>query len=92
MASIGQPTLAAEAAQVLIQASRTPASAPVVLTEREQEVLGLLVEGLNNQQIAERLVVSRSTVKFHVSSILSKLGVSSRTEAVALALKNHLVK
>jgi NarL family two-component system response regulator LiaR len=92
MASIGQPTLAAEAAQVLIQASRAPASAQVELTEREQEVLGLLVEGLNNLQIAERLVVSRSTVKFHVSSILSKLGVSSRTEAVALALKNHLVK
>ena len=92
MASIGQPTLAAEAAQVLIQASRNPTNAPVELTEREQEVLALLVEGLNNLQIAERLVVSRSTVKFHVSSILSKLGVSSRTEAVALALKNHLVK
>jgi NarL family two-component system response regulator LiaR len=92
MASIGQPTLAAEAAQVLIQASRNPTSETVELTDREQEVLALLVEGLNNLQIAERLVVSRSTVKFHVSSILSKLGVSSRTEAVALALKHHLVK
>ena len=92
MANIGQPTLAAEAAQVLIQASRQAASPRIELTEREQEVLALLVEGLSNLQIAERLVVSRSTVKFHVSSILSKLGVSSRTEAVALALKNHLVK
>jgi len=92
MANIGQPTLAAEAAQVLIQASRQATSPRIELTEREQEVLALLVEGLSNLQIAERLVVSRSTVKFHVSSILSKLGVSSRTEAVALALKNHLVK
>ncbi len=90
-AHIGRPTLAVEAAQVLIQASRNPAASTVDLTEREREVLGLLVNGLNNNQIADRLVVSRSTVKFHVSSILAKLGVSSRTEAVALALKNHLV-
>jgi NarL family two-component system response regulator LiaR len=51
-----------------------------------------MVEGLANNDIAERLVVSQSTVKFHVSNVLSKLGVSSRTEAVALALKHHLVK
>jgi two-component system, NarL family, response regulator LiaR len=88
----GQPTLAAEAAKALIKASREPAEPIYDLTEREKEVLGLLVEGLNNNQIAERLVVSKSTVKFHVSSILSKLVVSSRTEAVALALKNNLVK
>ncbi len=91
-ANVGSPTLAAEAAQVLIQASRRPAEPLVELTEREREVLALLVEGLNNNQIAERLVITLSTVKFHVSSILSKLGVSSRTEAVALALKNNLVK
>ena len=61
------------------------------LTEREQEVLVLMVEGLSNPDIAERLVVSRSTVKFHVSNVLSKLGASSRTEAVSLALKRNLV-
>ncbi|MBC7121344.1 MAG: response regulator transcription factor, partial [Candidatus Methanosuratus sp.] len=56
-----------------------------------KEVLKLMVEGLSNPEIAERLIVSRSTVKFHVSSILSKLGASSRTEAVAMALQQHLV-
>jgi NarL family two-component system response regulator LiaR len=68
---------------------------PVVgadLTDREREVLLLMVDGLNNPEIAGCLVISRGTVKFHVSSILSKLGVSSRTEAVSFALQNHLVK
>lgn len=54
-------------------------------------MLALLVQGLNNPEIAERLVVSRSTAKFHVSSILSKLGVASRTEAVAMAVKEGLL-
>jgi NarL family two-component system response regulator LiaR len=51
-----------------------------------------MVEGLPNLEIGNRLVVSQSTVKFHVSNVLSKLGVTSRTEAVSLALKHHLVK
>jgi len=90
-AHAGRSTLAPEAAQALIHAA-THAPAPHFdLTPRELEVLALIVEGLNNTEIAKRLVVSRSTVKFHVSSILSKLGVSSRTEAVALAVQNHLV-
>jgi NarL family two-component system response regulator LiaR len=90
-AHAGRPTLAPEAAHVLIQASQKPRSIGDDLTTREREILSLLVAGLSNPDIAEQLVVSRSTVKFHVSSILSKLGVSSRTQAVTLALQNKLV-
>jgi NarL family two-component system response regulator LiaR len=55
-------------------------------------VLSLLVEGLSNAEIAERLVISIATVKFHVRGILSKLGVSSRTEAVTLAWQENLIR
>ena len=90
-AHAGRPTLAPEAAEALIHAATHPPAPGHDLTPREREVLALMVEGLRNADIAERLTVSRSTVKFHVSRILSKLSVSSRTEAVALALQHHLV-
>lgn len=90
-AYIGKPTLAPEAAQILIQASRQPYHPGIDLTTREREVLALLVEGRTNPEIAQTLVVSKSTVKFHVSSILNKLQVSSRTEAVAKALQENLL-
>jgi DNA-binding NarL/FixJ family response regulator len=54
------------------------------LTERENDVLRLLAEGLPNQQIAERMVVRESTVKFHIQNIFQKLGVTNRTEAAQL--------
>jgi NarL family two-component system response regulator LiaR len=90
-AHAGRPILAPEAAQALIHATTHPPAPGQDLTPREREVLALMVMGLNNPDIAQRLVVSQSTVKFHVSSILSKLGATSRTEAVALAVQHHLV-
>lgn len=87
----GRPTLAPEATQVLIKASTRKKSPDAELTQREKEVLKMMAEGLSNPEIAQRLIVSRSTVKFHVSSILSKLSVSSRTEAVSLAIQRKLV-
>jgi len=61
------------------------------LTEREIEVLNLVAEGFSNPEIAKQLNVSRNTIKFHVSSIIGKLGASSRTEAVTLGLKRGLI-
>ena len=91
-AAAGQPSLSPAAAQVLIHNVSEPEQPHMEMTGREQEILELMVEGLSNNEIAERLIVSQSTVKFHVSNILSKLGVTGRTEAVALAIKHHLVK
>jgi NarL family two-component system response regulator LiaR len=90
-AHAGRATLSPEAAQVLVETANQPPMPGLDLTERERAVLALMVEGLNNTQIAGRLTVSPSTVKSHVSNILSKLGVSSRTEAVTLALRHGLV-
>ncbi len=88
----GQPSLSPEAAQVLIKKVNEPAQPDYDITEREKEILALMVEGLSNADIASRLIVSQSTVKFHVSNIPSKLAATSRTEAVALAIKHNLVK
>lgn len=90
-AATGRSALSPEVARLLIQDIRKAAGKDYDLSEREREILKLMVEGLSNIAIAERLVITQSTVKFHVSNILSKLGVDSRTEAVAFALRQRLV-
>jgi NarL family two-component system response regulator LiaR len=87
----GRPTIDPAAAQVLVRAARQPSSLGSDLTAREREVLALLAEGMPNKKIAQVLTVSPGTVRLHVSNILSKLGVSNRTEAATLALQHNLV-
>ncbi len=86
----GRMTLSPEAAEALIHA-RAQAKETDHLTERELEVLKLMVNGLNNAQIAERLVVSLSTVKYHIGNILMKLRVDNRVAAVTVAMQNKLI-
>lgn len=92
-AHAGQPTLTAAALEALVRpAESSPNSAsPAVLTPREREVLLLLAQGKSNAQIAESLVVSVAAAKYHVGSILSKLGAANRTEAVARAQELGLI-
>jgi NarL family two-component system response regulator LiaR len=90
-AHAGRSTLAPEAIQALIQPADPGAAPGHDLTPRERDVLALLVTGLNNPEIAKQLYISPSTVKVHVSNILSKLGVSNRGEAIALAIQHKLV-
>jgi NarL family two-component system response regulator LiaR len=90
-AHAGHSTLSPQATQSLVQAATQPPHPGHDLTERERDVLVLMVAGLNNTEIAEKLVVTSSTIKSHVSNILAKLGVASRTEAAALAVRYHLV-
>lgn len=92
LAHRGMPTLAASAARALVHtvATHTPKIGHD-LTEREREVLRLLAAGYSNQRIAEQLVITPATVKFHTRGIRSKLGTTSRTETVLVALQHHLV-
>ncbi|MFQ3673246.1 MAG: response regulator transcription factor, partial [Aggregatilineales bacterium] len=90
-AARGERILSAEATQALINAATRPTVASYNLTEREREVLQYVVAGLTNAEIAERMYISRSTVKFHVSSLLAKLNVATRAEAITVALKAGLV-
>lgn len=83
----GRKQIAPAMAQKLVE--RVHADA---LTEREAEVLRLLVAGINNAEIAARLFVAESTVKFHITHILSKLGVTDRTQAVVVALRRGLAR
>jgi two-component system, NarL family, nitrate/nitrite response regulator NarL len=78
-------------AQALLHLGESSGTAPSLLSPREQEVLGLLSEGLSNRDVAERLGISRHTAKFHVNAILDKLGATTRTEAVVLAARGGLL-
>jgi NarL family two-component system response regulator LiaR len=90
-AASGRSTLSPEAARVLIQATRPTKQSFCDLTEREMEVLHLVVQGQSNQQIADAMIITVATVKAHISSILAKLQVASRTEAIAFAIKHKIV-
>ena len=90
-ASRGMSTLAPFAHKVIVCGPRRPPQLGHDLTDREREVLVLLVTGLPNKEIAKRLVITLATVKFHARSIRNKLGTSNRTETVVLALTHHLV-
>jgi NarL family two-component system response regulator LiaR len=86
---IARTLMSAVAAREESQASRAPAP-PDELTERELEVLRLIAGGLNNREIAEKLVISEKTVKTYVSSILGKLHLEDRTQAAIYALRHGL--
>ena len=86
----GKMTLSPEAAEALVRA-KTQSEEFSALTEREQDVLKLMVDGMDNAEIAAHLVVSLSTVKYHISNILSKLGVDNRVAAVTTAIHKNLV-
>lgn len=85
--SLLQPIIASK----LIDRLTQPADMVELLTAREREVLTLIAQGLPNKEIAERLVITERTVKFHVSAIMGKLGATNRTEAVALARQQGLL-
>lgn len=90
-AKAGKLTICPEGTEMLAQ-SMIRTSSENDLSDREREVLSLLVKGLNNNEIAEKLFISLGTVKFHVRNIFMKLGVNSRVEVVKLALEQHLVE
>jgi NarL family two-component system response regulator LiaR len=90
-AHAGRSILAPEAIEALVQAADSAPKPGKDLSVRELEVLALMAEGLSNAEIAQRLTISVSTVKYHVRGILSKLGAASRAEAVALALQHDLI-
>jgi NarL family two-component system response regulator LiaR len=87
----GRPTLSEEATEALIESTRQKASVGHDLTPREQEILILMSKGLTNKEIAEQLMISKSTVKYHAKGILSKLEAANRAEAVNIAWKHNLI-
>jgi DNA-binding NarL/FixJ family response regulator len=89
--SLLQPVVASKLLRQVSQ-QKQPGGQIEALTPREQEVLDLLARGLQNKEIAGQLIISERTVKFHVSSIMSKLGAGNRTEAVTIAAQQGLIE
>ncbi len=88
----GKSVLAPQALQALVNQTAMPHEPELApLTEREQEILTYMAQGLTNPQIAETLVISESTVRFHTHNIFSKLQVERRTEAVVIAMQHNLI-
>ena len=90
-AHAGRSILAPEATEALINATRQTPGIRFALTNREREVLVLLVEGLSNLEIADRLSIAMPTVKYHLTNIFTKLGARNRVEAATIALEHNLV-
>jgi two-component system, NarL family, response regulator LiaR len=88
----GFSILAPEATSALISVDSPRSTHPVNLTDREREVLTLLVKGHSNLEISEQLSISKATVKYHLTSLFSKLGVKNRVEATAMALEKNLIE
>lgn len=86
----GKMTLSSEAAETLLHA-HSQSKEMISLTERERQVLKYMVDGLSNGEIGDRLMISLSTVKYHISNILMKLGVDNRVAAVAVSVQRKLV-
>jgi DNA-binding NarL/FixJ family response regulator len=89
--SLLQPVVASKLLRQMSAPAEGDGSLAEPLTPREQEVLDYLAQGLQNKEIAQKLVISERTVKFHVSSILTKLEAGNRTEAVAIAAQRGLI-
>ncbi len=87
----GKASMSPEATQALIDAVSQPRIPPSNFSERERAILRFLVQGLTNQEIAAQLEISLSTVKYHLAGLFTKLSVSKRAEAVAVAIKHNLV-
>jgi len=88
----GFSTLAPEATRALIHSDPQIPGSGFDLTDREREVLALLVKGLSNQEISNNLHISMATVKYHLTRLFSKLGAKNRIEAVTTAIEFNLVK
>ena len=88
----GRGLIDTAAAQSLVSAEGDESSTDFGLTDREVEILQLMAAGRTNKEIAQALIISPGTVRFHVSNVLSKMGVKNRTEAVSMALRDGLVE